>query len=103
MTFTTFVMFQIFNAFNCRSEKKSVFQIGIFSNTAFNWCVGGCVVGQLLLIYTGAMNFIFETEQLTVNDIVFIFVLTSSVWVVDEVVKYFARKRDITTIKKEYI
>ncbi len=103
MTFTTFVMFQIFNAFNCRSEKKSVFQIGIFSNTAFNWCVGGCVVGQLLLIYTGAMNFIFETERLTANDIVFIFVLTSSVWVVDEVVKYFARKRDITTIKKEYI
>jgi Ca2+-transporting ATPase len=94
MTFTTFVMFQIFNAFNCRSEKKSVFQIGLFSNTAFNWCVGGCVAGQLLLIYTGAMNFIFETERLTLNDIVFIFLLTSSVWVFDEILKFFVRRQE---------
>ncbi|KAL0478989.1 golgi membrane-typec calcium-transporting ATPase [Acrasis kona] len=93
MTFTTFVMFQIFNAFNCRSEKKSVFQIGLFRNTAFNWCVGGCVAGQLLLIYTGAMNFIFETERISVNDVAFITLVTSSVWIVDEIVKFFMRRR----------
>ena len=29
MTFTTFVMFDMFNALSCRSQEKSVFQIGM--------------------------------------------------------------------------
>jgi Ca2+-transporting ATPase len=98
MTFTTFVMFQIFNAFNCRSEKKSVFQIGLFKNVAFNFCIGGCVLGQLALIYGGWMNFIFETERLSLNDIIFIFALTSSVWILDEIVKIFFRNKDKTIV-----
>jgi len=46
MTFTTFVFFDMFNALACRSERKSVFQIGLFSNRMFVYAVGtGCTEG----------------------------------------------------------
>ena len=32
MAFTTLMMFQMFNVFNCRSLVKSTFKVGIFSN-----------------------------------------------------------------------
>jgi Ca2+-transporting ATPase len=91
ITFTTFVFFQVFNALNCRSEKKSVFQLGLFANNAFLFAVGGSVIGQLALIYVPFLRPIFETEALTLNDMVFVTLLTSSVWIVEEVVKYAER------------
>lgn len=44
MSFTTFVMFDMFNALSCRSDDKSVFEIGFFSNTAFAYAVGASLV-----------------------------------------------------------
>ncbi|KFY77075.1 hypothetical protein V499_03441 [Pseudogymnoascus sp. VKM F-103] len=43
MTFTCFVLFDMFNALSCRSESKSVLrgEIGLFSNTLFNWAPCG--------------------------------------------------------------
>ena len=40
MTFTTFVFFDMFNALACRSDRKSVFQLGLFSNRMFVYAVG---------------------------------------------------------------
>ncbi|RKF71867.1 Calcium-transporting ATPase 1 [Golovinomyces cichoracearum] len=39
MTFTCFVLFDMFNALNCRSESKSILrgEVGLFSNSLFNW------------------------------------------------------------------
>src|SRR6266566_240462 len=41
MTFTCFVLFDMFNALTCRSESKSVLrgEVGLFKNTLFNWAV----------------------------------------------------------------
>lgn len=91
MTFTTFVMFQVFNALNCRSEKKSVFQVGFFSNKAFLFAVGGSMIGQFALIYWKLMEFIFETESLSFGDMAFIFAITSTVWIFDEILKLLLR------------
>ncbi|CRK47799.1 hypothetical protein BN1723_020386, partial [Verticillium longisporum] len=53
MTFTCFVLFDMFNALSCRSESKSILrgEIGLFSNVLFNWAVALSLVGQLLVIY----------------------------------------------------
>jgi len=40
MTFTTFVMFDMFNALTCRSTHKSIFKIGFFTNRAFVYAIG---------------------------------------------------------------
>ena len=47
MTFTTFVMFDMFNALCCRSADKIVPQMDLFANKAFLYSVGGSLVGQV--------------------------------------------------------
>lgn len=93
MTFTTFVCFDMFNALSCRSQEKSVFAIGLFSNSVFLWAVGGSLFGQLLVIYFPPLQRVFQTESLYFSDILFILCMTSSVFIVDEIRKLLRRRR----------
>ncbi|KAJ2955140.1 hypothetical protein NQZ79_g8814 [Umbelopsis isabellina] len=92
MTFTTFVFFDMFNALACRSEKKSILTIGLFSNQMFNLAVGGSVLGQLCVIYVPFFQAIFQTEALPLSDLLKITILTSTVFWTDELRKYLARE-----------
>ncbi|RUS15392.1 hypothetical protein BC937DRAFT_92522 [Endogone sp. FLAS-F59071] len=92
MTFTTFVFFDMFNALACRSEKKSVFELGLFSNQMFNFAVSGSIIGQMLVIYVPFLQNVFQTEALTLYDLMRILVVTSSVFWADEARKWW-RKR----------
>lgn len=87
MTFTCFVFFDMFNALSCRSQTKSVFTIGLFSNKAFCLAVLFSLVGQMLVIYTPPLQYIFQTEPLTIQDLLFLVAVTSSIFVVSEVKK----------------
>ncbi|XP_013393466.1 calcium-transporting ATPase type 2C member 1 isoform X2 [Lingula anatina] len=91
MTFTCFVFFDMFNALSCRSQKKSVFSIGLFSNRMFLLAVGGSLLGQLLVIYFPPLQAIFQTEALYLTDFLFLIALTSSVFVVTEIRKLIER------------
>merc|ERR1712062_690235 len=51
MTFTCFVFFDMFNALSCRSQTKSVFQLGLLTNRPFCLAVLFSLVGQMLVIY----------------------------------------------------
>lgn len=46
MVFATFILSELINAFNCRSERYSLLRIGVLSN---KWLIGG-VIGSLLLM-----------------------------------------------------
>lgn len=78
----------MFNALACRSEKQSIFKVGLFSNKMFNFAVGGSILSQLFVIYLPFFQNIFQTEALSLYDLILIACLTSSVFVVDEVKKY---------------
>jgi Ca2+-transporting ATPase len=97
MSFTCFVLFDMFNALSCRSSTKSVFEIGFFSNKMFNIAVGLSLLGQLAVIYVPFLQAIFQTEALYLSDLLGLICLTSSVWLIDEVRKYYKRKREWTT------
>ncbi|KAJ2573942.1 High affinity Ca2+/Mn2+ P-type ATPase-like protein [Coemansia sp. RSA 1807] len=98
MTFTTFVCFDMFNALTCRSGTRSVFEFGLFTNTAFNFAVAGSLLGQLGVIYVPFLQTVFQTEALGLFDIVKILVLSSSVLWVDEGCKWWsARHKEATT------
>ncbi|GAB1609334.1 calcium-transporting ATPase type 2C member 1-like [Argonauta hians] len=88
MTFTCFVLFDMFNALSCRSQTKTILQIGICSNRMFLIAVGGSIIGQLLVIYFPPLQAIFQTEALSINDFLFLICLTSSVFVVSESRKF---------------
>ena len=52
-----------------RSQTKSVFTIGWFSNPAFCLAVLFSLVGQLLVIYTPPLQYIFQTEPLKLTGV----------------------------------
>ncbi|CAN3375060.1 hypothetical protein DIURU_005139 [Diutina rugosa] len=93
MTFTCFVLYDMFNALACRSSTKSVFELGITSNKMFNFAVLGSLLGQLCAIYVPFFQRIFQTEALHLSDLVNLTILTSSVLIVDEVRKWYIRRR----------
>lgn len=92
MTFTCFVFFDMFNALSCRSQTKSAFTIGLFSNRMFILAVCGSVIGQMLVIYFPPLQRIFLTERLDLQDILFLVALTSSVFIFSELKKYVVRR-----------
>lgn len=87
MTFTCFVFFDMFNALSCRSQTKSVFEIGFCSNRPFCLAVIFSLVGQMLVIYTPPLQYVFQTESLSLQDLLFLVALTSSIFIVSEVKK----------------
>jgi Ca2+-transporting ATPase len=97
MTFTCFVLFDMFNALTCRSESKSVLrgQVGLFENTLFNWAVSLSLIGQLLVIYFPWLQEVFQTEALSLGDLGSLVILCSAVFFVDEFRKWwkYGRRR----------
>jgi Ca2+-transporting ATPase len=63
----------------------------------FNIAVGLSLLGQLAVIYVPFLQAIFQTEALYLSDLLGLICLTSSVWLIDEVRKYYKRKREWTT------
>ncbi|XP_046741322.1 calcium-transporting ATPase type 2C member 1 [Diprion similis] len=94
MTFTCFVFFDMFNALSCRSQTKSIFTIGLFSNRMFLLAVSLSVIGQMLVIYFPPLQQVFQTEALTLKDILFLVTLTSSVFIISEIKKLIERQLD---------
>jgi Ca2+-transporting ATPase len=91
MTLLTMAMFQWFNAWNCRSESKSLFQIGVFSNRWFLAETVGVLVLQFFLIYNPFMRSIFYTVPLTAAQWGLIVAVSSPIILLEEVRKLFAR------------
>uniref|UniRef100_A0A8C2REB8 P-type Ca(2+) transporter n=1 Tax=Capra hircus TaxID=9925 RepID=A0A8C2REB8_CAPHI len=94
MTFTCFVFFDMFNALSSRSQTKSVFEIGLCSNKMFCYAVLGSIMGQLLVIYFPPLQKVFQTESLSILDLLFLLGLTSSVCIVAEIIKKVERSRE---------
>ncbi|XP_017759240.1 PREDICTED: calcium-transporting ATPase type 2C member 1 isoform X1 [Eufriesea mexicana] len=92
MTFTCFVFFDMFNALSCRSQIKSIFTIGLWSNKMFLVAVTLSVIGQMLVIYFPPLQRVFQTEALSLKDILFLVALTSSVFVISEIKKFIERQ-----------
>ncbi|KAM3872898.1 calcium-transporting ATPase type 2C member 1 [Diretmus argenteus] len=93
MTFTCFVFFDMFNALSSRSQTRMVHEMGLCSNRMFCYAVLGSIMGQLLVIYFPPLQNVFQTESLSIFDLLFLVALTSSVCVVSEVIKKVERWR----------
>jgi Ca2+-transporting ATPase len=94
MTFTCFVLFDMFNALTCRSEGKSLLrrEIGLFDNRMFNYAVSGSLVGQAAVVYVPFLQRIFQTEALGLVDWVQLLCMASCVLWADEARKWLKRR-----------
>lgn len=64
MTFTTLAFAQLVHAFNNRSTRKSIFDLGLFSNIYLVWGVVISILLQILVVQTHWGNLIFKTAKL---------------------------------------
>ncbi|WKX91337.1 hypothetical protein Q1695_009853 [Nippostrongylus brasiliensis] len=93
MTFTCFVLFDMWNALSCRSSRKMIWQIGLRRNRMFCMAVSASLVCQLLVIYWSPLQHVFQTEALSLLDILFLTTMTSSVFIFNETKKYIDLRR----------
>ncbi len=93
VSLTTLAVFQWFNAWNCRSEEKSLLQMNFLAN---KFLVGATLIVislQLLVVYNPVMQTILHTAPLGLSDWLIIIPVASSIIVVEEVRKFFYRRK----------
>jgi len=91
MAFTTFVLFQIFNAFNARVENYSTFNANFFRNRFLWMALVGVLVLQVLAVQWVPAQDIFNVESLSLADWLMATLVASSVLVFEESRKLFVR------------
>lgn len=62
----TLVMSQLFHVFECRSERHSVFKLGLFTNIYLVLAVISSTILLILIVYNGWLQNIFNTQGLNV-------------------------------------
>lgn len=91
MVFTVMCLTQLGHVLAIRSEKESLFKMGLFSNKALLGAVISSFVFQLATIYVPFLNPIFKTAALTLNELLFTLVLSSTVFFAVETEKMWRR------------
>lgn len=97
MTFTTFVMFDMFNAWTCRHNNKCFWEVAWNSNPAFLAAIAFSVGGQLGVIYLPPLQSVFRTVSLSAMDLGLVLLLASTMLVLDTI-----RKRCFAKIFTEH-
>ena len=97
MVFTTLTLSQMANVMAIRSERRSLFEIGLKSNLPLLGAVGLTVIFQLSLIYVPFLQSIFKTVALPVPDLVLAVLVSSAIFWAVELEKWFLRRRPENT------
>jgi len=93
VAFTTLAMFQVFNSLNCRSWDKSVFQLGFFRNRYLIGAITASILLQLAAEHVPFMQTALGTTPLSWQTWGLIVLVSSSIFVADELRKFFQRRR----------
>ena len=92
MAFTTLMLFQMFNVFNCRSNWRSAFD-GFFENRWLIAAVGFSLFTQVLVIYVPFLQAAFHTTALSALDWLVATIVGATLLVAMELVKWVRRMR----------
>jgi Ca2+-transporting ATPase len=84
LAFTTFVLFQIFNAFNARADAGTAFNHTFFRNRTLWLALTGVVTLQCLAVHWAPAQHVFDTTALSAADWGLAIVVASSVLLLEE-------------------
>jgi len=93
LALVTMAMFQWFNAFNCRSETKSIFTLGFFSN---RWLLAAMalVFGlQIFVLHNSVMQQLFKTAPISFIQWCLVILVSSSIVFLEEARKWYVKKK----------
>lgn len=93
MAFTVMVLFELVNAFNCRSEKGSLFKVGFFKNRWLLIAVGASFLLQVAVVHFPPLASAFGTVALGLMDWAVAILVALSIFVVMEVFKFVERRK----------
>ncbi len=91
MSLVVLAVFQWFNAWNCRSEEKSIFRMNPLSNKFLVMATTIIVILQLLAVYNPFMQKILHTTPLYGYDWLLIITVAFSIVIIEEIRKLFYR------------
>ena len=100
MAFTTLMMFQLFNVYNCRSAWRSAFS-GFFDNKWLLLAVLLSLFTHVLVIYVPFLQVAFHTVPLSVLDWLVATAVASTLLIVMEVAKFVWRGQRRHTISEQ--
>ncbi|OGD69917.1 hypothetical protein A3D09_03420 [Candidatus Collierbacteria bacterium RIFCSPHIGHO2_02_FULL_49_10] len=93
ISLTVLAVFQWFNAWNCRSESKSLFQMNPFSNKFLVGATGIVMALQFTALYTPFLQKVLHTTPLSLSEWLIIIPIAGSIILVEEIRKLFYRMR----------
>ncbi len=89
---STLVFSQMFHVMAIRSERQSLFRMGILTNPALLWAAGLTVLSQLAVVYVPPLQRALGTKSLSAGELVVCVLLSSLVFWVVELEKWFKRR-----------
>ena len=93
MAFTTLMMFQLFDVYNCRSRRDSAF-VGFFANRWLLIAVAFSLCTHVLVVYVPALQAAFHTAALSLADWAIATAVSATLLLAMELAKILLRRRD---------
>lgn len=90
LAFTTFVLYQVFNTFNVRSEHDTSINRQFFTNYRLWGALGVMITLQVAVVYWGPLQKVFGTTALSVTNWALCIAIASSIFFADELRKRIA-------------
>ena len=100
MAFITLSLCELFRAYTVRSERASLFTIGIFSNKWMQYAVGASILLLLLVCTVPFLQTIFNTNFMSLREWVVVLGLALIPAVSEEITKLFSRLAKDPEMKK---
>jgi len=98
MLFTTITLSEMGYVMAIRSNRDSLFSIGIFSNMALVGAVLLTIALQLMVIYVPFFQELFATMALPLEDLLICFLLSLGIFWAVEIQKWFIRRREVQVV-----
>jgi P-type Ca2+ transporter type 2C len=93
IVFTVLCFCQLWHVIAIRSETRSIFSVGFFSNKSLVLAVGVTILLQLAVIYIPYLNKFFHTQPLTAAELLLAIGVSSIVFIAVEIEKWFKRRK----------
>lgn len=96
VAFSVMVISQLFHSFNCRNAKRSLFEIGVFTNKRLLLAVTLSFMIQTAIIYIPYAEDIFKVIPLGLQDWIIVFSFSSLAFFIMEIIKYFMKRAEVS-------
>ena len=98
MAFATLSLCELFRAYTVRSEKASIFRLGVFSNKWMQYAVGASILLLFLVTVIPFLQPIFNTHFPSLKEWSVVVGLALIPAVSEEVTKFFIRRKDARAV-----